>query len=221
MLDLAAAALLAAAAPRAVDEEIRRAAEQMRPALVETRRDIHRHPELGNREVRTGTLVAERLRSLGLSVRHPVAKTGAVGVLVGGRPGPVVAVRADLDALPIQERNDVPYKSVNAGVKHACGHDAHTAILLGTAELLAKMKDRLPGTVVFVFQPAEEGPPEGEEGGADLMLKEGVFDAPKVTASYGLHVDPTLPVGEVGWSIGPIFASSDTFSVEIQGKKTH
>jgi len=191
------------------------------PRLVETRRDIHRHPELGNREVRTGTLVAERLRSLGLSVRHPVAKTGAVGVLVGGRPGPVVAVRADLDALPIQERNDVPYKSVNAGVKHACGHDAHTAILLGTAELLAKMKDRLPGTVVFVFQPAEEGPPEGEEGGADLMLKEGVFDAPKVTASYGLHVDPTLPVGEVGWSIGPIFASADTFAVDIEGKKTH
>ena len=140
-----------------------------------TRRDIHQNPELGNREVRTGALVADRLRALGLEVRHPVAKTGVVGILRGGRPGPVVAVRADLDALPIQERNDVPYKSRNDGVKHACGHDAHTAIVLGAAEVLSKMKDRLPGTVVFLFQPAEEGPPEGEEGGAQLMLKEGVL----------------------------------------------
>jgi amidohydrolase len=185
------------------------------------RRDLHMNPELGNREVRTGALVADRLRALGLEVRHPVAKTGVVGILRGGRPGPVVAVRADIDALPIQERNDVPYKSRNAGVKHACGHDAHTTIVLGAAEVLAKMKDRLPGTVVFLFQPAEEGPPEGEEGGAKLMLQEGVFDDPKVTAIFGLHMDPTLPIGDVGWSIGPIFASSDTFAIEIAGKKTH
>ena len=145
MLIVPALLALAAAAPATPDAEIRAASEALAPALVETRRDIHRHPELGNREVRTGALVAERLRALGLEVRHPVAKTGVVGILKGGRPGPVVAVRADLDALPIPERNDVPYKSENAGVKHACGHDAHTTIALGTAEVLSKMKDRLPG----------------------------------------------------------------------------
>jgi amidohydrolase len=218
---LAAAVLLFAAGAPAPDAEIRAAADALAQALVETRRDIHRHPELGNREFRTGKLVADRLQALGLEVRHPVAKTGVVGILKGGRPGAVVAVRADLDALPIQERNDVPYKSENAGVKHACGHDAHTTILLGTAEVLAKMKDRLPGTVVFLFQPAEEGTPEGEDGGADLMIKEGVLDQPKVQAVYGLHMDPTLEIGEVGWSIGPIYASSDRFVIEVQGKKTH
>jgi amidohydrolase len=213
--------LFLAATTPAPDAEIRAAADALAPALVEIRRDIHRHPELGNREVRTGTLVAERLRALGIEVRHPVAKTGVVGILKGGRPGAVVAVRADLDALPIQERNDVPYKSENPGVKHACGHDAHTTILLGTAEVLAKMKDRLPGTVVFLFQPAEEGTPEGEEGGAALMIEEGVLDQPKVQAVYGLHMDPALEIGEVGWSIGPIYASSDRFVIEVQGKKTH
>jgi amidohydrolase len=213
--------LALAAAPAAPDAEIRAAAAALAPALVETRRDIHAHPELGNREVRTGMLVAERLRALGLEVRHPVAKTGVVAVLKGGRPGPVVAVRADLDALPIQERNDVPYKSQNPGVKHACGHDAHTTILLGTAEVLSKMKARLPGTVVFLFQPAEEGSPEGEEGGAPLMIKEGALDNPKVQAIYGLHMDPQLDIGELGWTVGPIFASSDRFVLEVQGKKTH
>jgi amidohydrolase len=220
LLSLAVFAL-AATAPATPDAEIRTAAEGLTPALVETRRDIHRHPELGNREVRTGKLVAERLRALGIEVRYPVARTGVVGILKGGRPGVVVAVRADLDALPIQERNDVPYKSENPGVKHACGHDAHTTILLGTAEVLSKLRDRLPGTVVFLFQPAEEGPPEGEEGGAPLMIKEGVLDQPKVQAVFGLHMDPTLDIGEVGWSIGPIYASSDRFVIEIQGKKTH
>jgi len=211
----------AAAATAAPDAEIRAAADALVPALVETRRDIHRHPELGNREFRTGKLVAERLRALGLDVRYPVAKTGVVGILKGGRPGAVVAVRADLDALPIQERNDVPYKSENAGVKHACGHDAHTTIVLGTAEVLAGLRAQLPGTVVFVFQPAEEGSPEGEEGGAPLMIKEGVLQGPKVEAMYGLHMDPSIDVGEVGWSVGPIFASSDRFVIEVQGKKTH
>ena len=221
-MPLTLAVLVFAAAATAVpDAEIRAAADALAPALVETRRDIHRHPELGNREFRTGKLVAERLRTLGIEVRYPVAKTGVVGILKGARPGAVVAVRADLDALPIQERNDVPYKSENAGVKHACGHDAHTTILLGTAEVLSKMKDRLPGTVVFLFQPAEEGTPEGEDGGADLMIKEGALDQPKVQAVYGLHMDPTLEVGEVGRSIGPIYASSDRFVIEVQGKKTH
>jgi amidohydrolase len=218
MLTLVFAIAVAAPAP---DAEIRAAAEALAPSLVATRRDIHRHPELGNRETRTGALVAERLLGLGLEVRHPVAKTGVVGILRGGRPGPVVGLRADLDALPIQERNDVPYRSVNDGVKHACGHDAHTAIVLGVAEALAGLKERLPGTVVFVFQPAEEGPPEGEEGGAPLMVKEGVLDAPKIGAMYGLHVDPTLPAGEVGWSVGPIFASSDTFAIDVKGRRTH
>jgi amidohydrolase len=220
-MSIALSLLVLAGAASAPDAEIRAAAEALTPALVETRRDIHRHPELGNREVRTGKLVADRLRALGLEVRHPVAKTGVVGILKGERPGPVVAVRADLDALPIQERNDVPYKSENPGVKHACGHDAHTTIALGTAEVLAKMRARLPGTVVFVFQPAEEGPPEGEEGGAPLMIKEGVLDQPKVQAMFGLHMDPALDIGEVGWASGPIFASSDRFVIEIQGKKTH
>ncbi len=215
---LAFAAAATAATP---DAEIKAAAERMAPALVETRRDIHMHPELGNRETRTGQLVADRLKALGLEVRYPVAKTGVVGVLKGGRPGPVVALRADLDALPIQEVGDAPYKSQNPGVKHACGHDAHTTIVLGTAELLSKMKDRLPGTVVFLFQPAEEGPPEGEEGGADLMIKEGVLDAPKAQAIYGLHMDGHLEAGEVGWSIGPIFAASDQFVIDVKGKKSH
>jgi amidohydrolase len=213
--------VLAAAATAAPDAEIKAAAEALAPSLVETRRDIHRHPELGNREVRTGRLVADRLARLGLEVRHPVAKTGVVGVLRGGRPGPTVALRADLDALPIEERNDVPYKSETAGVKHACGHDAHTAIVLGAAEVLTRLKERMPGTVVFVFQPAEEGAPEGEEGGAPLMIKEGVLDSPRVEAIYGLHMDPTLEVGTIGWAIGPIFASSDRFVIEVDGRKTH
>lgn len=210
-----------AAATTTPDAEIRAAADALSARLVEVRRDIHQHPELGNRETRTGTLVAERLRALGLEVRHPVAKTGAVGILRGGRPGPVVALRADLDALPIQERNDVPYKSQVAGVKHACGHDAHTAIVLGAAEVLSGLKARLPGTVVFVFQPAEEGPPDGEEGGAELMIKEGVLKEPRVQAMFGLHMDPLLEAGEVGWAVGPIFASADTFKLVVQGRKTH
>jgi amidohydrolase len=221
MLIALAVPLLLASPAGAADEEIRLAAERMRAALVATRRDIHQHPELGNREVRTGALVAERLRALGLEVRHPVAKTGVVGILRGGKPGRVVAVRADLDALPIEERNEVPYRSQNPGVKHACGHDAHTTIVLGAAEVLSRLRDRLPGSVVFLFQPAEEGAPEGEEGGAALMIKEGALETPKVEAIYGLHVDPFLDMGQVGWSVGPIFASADTFTIEVQGKKTH
>jgi amidohydrolase len=213
--------LAATAVSLTPDAEIQAAAESLRAALIATRRDIHQHPELGNREVRTGTLVADRLRALGLEVRHPVAKTGVVGILRGGRPGRVVAIRADIDALPIQERNDVPYRSENPGVKHACGHDAHTAIVLGAAEVLSRLKPRLPGTVVFLFQPAEEGTPEGEEGGARLMIKEGALDDPKVQAVLGLHMDPFLDIGQVGWSIGPIFASSDTFVIEVEGKRTH
>ncbi len=216
------ALLLAAATATAPDAEIKALAHGLTPALVETRRDIHRNPELGNREFRTGKLVAEKLKALGLEVRYPVAKTGVVGILKGGLPGRgVVALRADLDALPIQETNDVPYKSTVSGVKHACGHDAHITIVLGAAEILSRLKAKLPGTVVFLFQPAEEGPPEGEEGGADLMLKEGVFENPKVQAVYGLHTDPFLDAGQAGYRVGPIFASSDRFVIEVVGKKTH
>jgi len=221
MIGVLGALVWAAAAAATPDAEIKAAAEGMTAALVETRRDIHSHPELGNREMRTGKLVADRLTAMGLEVRYPVAKTGVVAVLKGGRPGPIVAARADLDALPIQERNDVPYKSQNPGVKHACGHDAHTAILLGAAEVLTRLKSQLPGSVVFLFQPAEEGPPENEEGGADLMIREGALDNPKPRAIFGLHMTAGLDVGQVGWRAGAIWASSDRFVIEVKGKKTH
>jgi amidohydrolase len=212
---------LLAALPAVPDAEIRAAAERIRPAVVAVRRDLHAHPELSNREERTGHLVAERLRGLGLEVRYPVAKTGVVGILRGGRPGGVVALRADIDALPIEETNDIAFRSQAKGVMHACGHDAHTAILLGAAEVLAGLRARLPGTVVFLFQPAEEGAPDGEEGGAPLMVKEGVLDDPKVAAVFGLHVGSWVSVGQAGWTDGPIFASSDTFRIEVEGKTVH
>jgi amidohydrolase len=211
----------ATVAPPAPDDRIHAAAEALAPKLVDLRRDLHMHPELGNRETRTGALVAERLRALGIEVRYPVARTGVLAVLRGGRPGRTSALRADIDALPIQETNDVPYKSRVPGVKHACGHDAHTSIVLGVAEVLAGLRAELPGTVVFLFQPAEEGPPEGEEGGALLMMKEGALIDPPVDAVFGLHADPLLDAGTVGWAVGPIFASSDTFRITVAGKSTH
>jgi amidohydrolase len=213
--------LLAAAAATTPDAEIRAAAEKLAPAVVALRRQLHQQPELSNREEKTGRFVAERLRALGLEVRYPVAKTGAVGVLRGGRPGGVVALRSDIDALPIEERGELPFRSQVKGVMHACGHDAHMAILLGTAEVLAGLKARLPGTVVFLFQPAEEGAPSGEEGGAPLMVKEGALDDPKVEAVFGLHVGGWTRSGEAGWSDGPIYASSDSFTIEVAGKTVH
>jgi amidohydrolase len=221
-------ALLAAAAtppgatpPAPPDAEIRAAAERIAPAVVAMRRNLHAHPELSNREARTGALVAERLRDLGLEVRYPVAKTGVVGILRSPRPGRVVALRADIDALPMEEANDLPFRSQVKGVMHACGHDAHTAMLLGAAEVLAGLGPRLPGTVVFLFQPAEEGAPEGEEGGAPLMIREGALDDPKVEAVFALHVGSWTSVGQAGWTDGPIFASSDTFRIEVEGKSVH
>jgi amidohydrolase len=215
------AAAPAAAVPTTPDAEIRAAAERIAPAVVAVRRDLHAHPELSNHEERTGHLVAERLRDLGLEVRYPVAKTGVVAILRGGRPGRVVALRADIDALPIEEANDLPFRSQTKGVMHACGHDAHTAILLGAAEVLAGLRARLPGTVVFLFQPAEEGAPAGEEGGAPLMVQEGALDDPKVEAVFGLHVGSWASVGQAGWTDGPIFASADTFTIEVEGKAVH
>ncbi|GMV95753.1 MAG: amidohydrolase [Phycisphaerae bacterium] len=192
------------------------------PRLVELRRDLHMHPELSNREERTARLVADRLRALGFDeVRTGVARHGVVGLLQGGRPGRVVAVRADMDALPIQETRDVPYKSRNAGVMHACGHDVHTTVGLGVAEVLAGMKADIPGAVKFIFQPAEEGPPAGEEGGARLMVKEGALDNPRPEAIFGLHVMPTIEIGKIAYHYEAAMAAADRFVLTVRGRKVH
>lgn len=230
-LAAAAAALMAAATPAAAqsfDRAVFEAARKVQPKVVEWRRDIHQHPELGNNEVRTAKLVADHLRKLGYEVRTGVAKTGVVAVLKGGKPGGVVALRADMDALPVAEQTGVPFASKATGtyngqtvpVAHACGHDAHVAILMGAAEVLAGMRDQIPGTVVLLFQPAEEGPPIGEEGGAPLMIKEGALDSPKPTAVFGLHVWPGEP-GHLSWRSGPMMAASDRYTIKLKGKQTH
>ncbi|HST53410.1 MAG TPA: amidohydrolase [Pyrinomonadaceae bacterium] len=213
-------AATAGTAPR--DERIAREAGAMRAQLVAQRRDFHMHPELSNREERTSRVVAERLRAIGLTdVKTGVGKYGVTALLVGAKPGPVVAVRADMDALPIQEVNDVPYKSLVPGVKHACGHDAHTTIELGVAEILYGMRDEIHGTIKFIFQPAEEGAPAGEEGGAKLLIKEGVLENPRPQVIFGLHTNPDLQVGQIGYHVGPAMASSDTFTITIHGKSSH
>ena len=198
------------------------------PQVVEWRRDLHAHPELGNREFRTARLVAAHLRQLGLEVRSEVAHTGVIGVLRGGKPGPVVGLRADMDGLPVTEQVDLPfaskerseYNGAEVGVMHACGHDNHVAILMGVASVLTGMRDDLPGTVMFLFQPAEEGAPEGEEGGAELMLREGAFADPKPQAVFGLHVFPGL-VGEITYRPGGALAAADQLHIVVQGKQTH
>jgi len=218
-----------AAEPGAFDQQIEQAVEQIAPEMVQIRHRIHQNPELGNRETETAALVAERLRALGLAVETGVAKTGVVGVLEGSRPGPTVAVRADMDALPVVEDSGLPFASTKTteylgqevGVAHACGHDVHTSVGLGVATVLARMRDELPGKVVFLFQPAEEGPPPGEEGGAKLMLDEGVFDRYQPDVVYGLHSFPDLEVGQVGINPGPTMASVDHFVAEIIGKQAH
>lgn len=204
------------------DEKISAAAESLRPKLIEQRRDFHMHPELSNREVRTARVIAERLREIGMDeIRTNVAHHGIVALLKGNKPGPVVAVRADFDALPINETMDVPYKSKNPGVKHACGHDVHTAVQVGVAELLSKMRDEIPGTIKFIFQPAEEGPPAGEEGGAPMMIKEGALENPRPLAIFGLHTSVEIDVGKIGVCSGPAQASSDMFDITIKGKMSH
>ncbi|HEX2541105.1 MAG TPA: amidohydrolase [Caldimonas sp.] len=194
------------------------------------RRDFHAHPELGNREFRTAGIVAAHLRSLGFDeVRTEVAVTGVVGLLKGALPGPVVALRADMDALPVDERTDVPFASKvraiwngeEVGVMHACGHDAHVAVLMGVATLLAGVRERLRGSVKFIFQPAEEMPPKGEEGGAQLMIKQGVMENPAPGAVFGLHVTSQLPSGVIGYRSGPTMASSDSFRITVNGRQTH
>jgi amidohydrolase len=223
--------LLAPVAVHAADlgSEVERRTRALESRVIELRRDLHQHPELSNRETRTAFVVAERLSSLGLEVRTDVAKTGVVGVLKGALPGPVVGLRADMDALPVTEETGLPFASKvraeyggqTVGVMHACGHDAHTAILLGVAELLAGLRPQLAGTVIFVFQPAEEGPPPGEEGGARLMLKENVFGALKPEALFALHTDSELAAGEVAVVAGPAMASSDRLRILVRGRGTH
>jgi amidohydrolase len=197
------------------------AADDLYPKLVECRRWFHAHPELSNREVETSAEIARRLREMGYEPRTGIAGHGVVAVLEGGRPGPVVAWRADIDALPIDEAVDVPWRSQNPGVMHACGHDVHLTVALGVAELLRGMRDELPGTVLFIFQPAEEGAPPGEEGGASLMLAEGVFDDPHPDAIFGMHVMPNREVGTVAWGSGPFMASADRFTITVTGRMTH
>jgi amidohydrolase len=206
------------------------AAAALEAQVIAWRRDLHANPELGNREFRTAGLVAEHLRSLGLDeVRTGVAHTGVVGLLKGALPGPVVALRADMDGLPVAEEVDLPFASKvralwnkeDVGVMHACGHDCHVAILMGVAQILAGLRAELRGSVKFIFQPAEEMPPQGEEGGAKMMVAEGALEKPVPQAIFGLHVTSRLPLGMIGYRPGPTMASSDRFSITVNGRQTH
>ena len=229
---LVASVLPAAAQKRGAGDdlgrEIETRLEQVMPKVIGWRRDIHQHPELGNREVRTAKIVADHLRSLGIEIRTGVAHTGVVGVLKGGKPGPVVALRADMDALPVTEQVDLAFKStvrteyngLQVGVMHACGHDNHVAILMGVAEVLAGMRAMIPGTIKFIFQPAEEGPPAGEQGGAPMMVTEGALDNPRPSAIFGLHVWPG-PVGSLTYRPGGAMAAPDGLQIIVKGRQTH
>jgi amidohydrolase len=202
---------------------------QLEQKVIEWRRDLHQHPELSNREFRTAKVIAKHLKDLGLEVQTGIAHTGVVGVLVGGKPGPTIAMRADMDALPVIEQTDLPFKSTakaeyrgkEVGVMHACGHDLHMAMLMGAAEKLTSMKDEVAGTIVFIFQPAEEGAPNDEEGGAELMLKEGLFTKHKPEVVFGIHVWSAGNTGHIGYREGPLMASSDRFEITVKGRQTH
>jgi amidohydrolase len=202
--------------------QIAQAAEGLRPTTVHIRRDLHMHPELANREERTARVITDKLRSLGIDdIKTNIAHHGVVALLKGAKSGPVVALRADMDALRINETIDVPYKSLVPGLKHGCGHDAHTAIALGVAELLSHMRDQIHGSVKFIFQPAEEGPPPGEEGGAELMIKEGALENPRPLAIFGLHTTPETECGKIGYLAGPAQASADVFIITLRGKGSY
>lgn len=199
------------------------------PKVIEWRRHIHQYPELSNREYKTAEYIAAHLESLGIKVQKGVAVTGVVGILEGGKPGPVIALRADMDALPVLERVNIPFASKEMAeylgqqvpVMHACGHDAHVAMLMGAAEILASMKKDIAGTVKFIFQPAEEGAPGEEEGGAELMVKEGVLDNPRVDAIFGIHISSSIPAGQIRYKEGPYMASSDWLTIKIKGRQAH
>ena len=222
-------AVNAAAQKQNLTPEVSKKALSITQKVVDWRRDLHEHPELGNQENRTAALVAKHLKSLGIEVQTGVAKTGVVGILKGGKPGPVVALRADMDGLPVTERVDLPfaskvktmYNGQEVGVMHACGHDSHVAILMGVAEVLASMKKDIPGTVKFIFQPAEEGVPEGEEGGAALMVKEGVLENPKVEVIFGLHINSQTPVGDITYRPAGIMAAVNDLKITVTGKQAH
>ena len=221
--------LFALPAAAALEDEVTRRAQQIEKQVVAWRRDIHQNPELSNREFRTSALVAEHLRSLGLQVQTGVAHTGVVGILKGGKPGPVVALRADMDALPVVEKTGLPFASVatgeyegkQVGVMHACGHDNHVAILMGAAVVLSQMRDELPGTVKFIFQPAEEGPPKGEDGGAKMMIAEGALKNPDVDAIFGLHIGQQGLAGSASFRARGMMASAQRFDITITGRQTH
>ena len=213
----------------AQNSKIDKMIDAIEPKVIEWRRDFHQNPELSNREFKTAEKIAKHLKGLGLEVQTGVAHTGVVGILKGTKPGKVVALRADIDALPVAERNDLNFKSTvvteflgnETGVMHACGHDTHTAILMGVAEILSKNKDKIKGTVKFIFQPAEEGPPPGEVGGAKLMIKEGVLENPKVDAIFGLHINSGTEIGNIKYKEGGIMAAVERFTVIVNGKQTH
>lgn len=210
-------------------ESIASLSDEISEQVVAWRRDFHQNPELSNREFRTAAIVAEHLQSLGMEVQTGVAHTGVVGILRGGKPGPVVLLRADMDGLPVPERNDLPFKSVARGeyngedvpVMHACGHDTHVAIMMGVAEILSELREDMPGTVKFVFQPAEEGAPKGEEGGAELMVAEGILQNPTVDAAFALHINAVQEAGHIGYAAGPRYASVDDFKITVHGVQAH
>jgi amidohydrolase len=212
-----------------LQEKVSASIEKIEPQCIVWRKQIHEYPELGNREFKTAKLVADHLKKLGLEVKENIAKTGVVGILKGGKPGPCIALRADMDALPIIEKSGLSfaskikseYNGEEVGVMHACGHDTHVAMLMSVAEVLAGIKTDLKGTVKFIFQPSEEGPPPGEEGGAELMVKEGVMDNPKVDAVFGLHIESNIEVGQIQYKPGAFMASSDWFHITVKGKGSH
>lgn len=228
-LFLLALMTIAYSATAQMDENILTDIENIEGKVIDWRHYFHENPELSNREFNTAKKIAEHLRALGMEVQTEVAITGVVGILKGDLPGKVVALRADIDGLPVTERNDLPFKSnvkstfldTETGVMHACGHDTHISILMGVAEILSKHKDKIKGTVKFIFQPAEEGPPPGEEGGAKVMIKEGVLKNPDVDAIFGLHINSGTPVGTIRYKSGGIMAAVERFVVDVQGKQTH
>ncbi|HRO69297.1 MAG TPA: amidohydrolase [Chitinophagaceae bacterium] len=210
-------------------QKVASAIQKTEHKCIEWRQHLHQYPELGNREFKTAKLVADHLKKLGMEVQEGVAKTGVVGLLKGGKPGPCIALRADMDALPVVERVNIPfaskektiYNGAEVGVMHACGHDAHVAILMTVAEVLAGIRSEIKGSVKFIFQPAEEGAPEGEEGGASLMVKEGVMDNPKVDAVFGLHIQSGVESGTIQYKPGAFMAAADFFSIKVKGKASH
>ncbi len=229
LLRFALIGLLGLSASAVAQTRIDQLAKAIEPKVIEWRRDFHQYPELSNREFKTAEKIAQHLRGLGLEVKTGVAHTGVVAVLRGAKPGPVIALRADMDALPVTERNSLPFASTvkttfndqEVGVMHACGHDAHMAILMGVAEILATMKQDIKGTIKFIFQPAEEGSPKGEEGGAELMVKEGVLDNPKVDVIFGLHIISNTDLGTISYRAGGLMASVNDMKIIVRGRQAH